>query len=478
MLFPTIDFAIFFGLAFVGNWLLRSYTRPWKIFILIASYVFYGWWDWRFIFLLAISTGCTITGGALIGASESDRRRRGILIATLVAELGLLGWFKYAGFLSLAIDDISQRLGAHSVLITPIEVTLPVGISFFTFMGLSYVLDIYRRRLKVAPPLDVAVFVAFFPHLVAGPIVRGSDLLPQIAKATQRDARNVDGTAAAFLIFGGLFKKVVISSYVSSAIVDPVFNNPNLHSAPEILLAVYGYAVQIYCDFSGYTDIAIGCAMLLGFHFPQNFDRPYRARSLQEFWRRWHITLSTWLRDYLYVPLGGNRQGTWMTYRNIMITMVLGGLWHGAAWTFIMWGALHGVGQVTGHMRRSWRERRHLPPERTGPIAIAISRFLTFQLVCLGWLFFRANTIGNAFTLCHRLVTTWSADAPLVRLPVVAAIVASLALQYIPLDFGVRMREVYVRLPLVLQGTSLATVLLVITTLGPPGVAPFIYYRF
>ena len=197
---------------------------------------------------------------------------------------------------------------------------------------------------------------------MAGPIVRGADLLPQIARAHRRDPRQLDLTRAAYLIFGGLFKKVVISSYVSSAIVNPVFGSPTLHSAPEILLACYGYAVQIYCDFSGYTDIAIGCAMLLGFRFPQNFNAPYSATSLQDFWRRWHITLSMWLRDYLYIPLGGNRGSKSSMYRNIMITMLLGGLWHGAGWTFVIWGAIHGVGQCTGHFRRERQVTQGIDP--------------------------------------------------------------------------------------------------------------------
>lgn len=478
MLFPTIDYAIFFGLVFVGNWLFKPYKRSWKVFILAASYVFYGWWDWRFVFLLALSTLLTIAGGRLVSVSVSQGKRRLWLVVTLVMELGLLGWFKYAGFLSAAIDNVIRQLGDRSVLITPIEVTLPVGISFFTFMGLSYVIDIFRRELEPSSSLDVAVFVAFFPHLVAGPIVRGSDLLPQIERATTREARQIDYAQAIFLIFGGLFKKVVISSYVSSAIVDPVFNNPSLHSGPEILLAVYGYAVQIYCDFSGYTDIAIGCALLLGFHFPQNFNRPYTARSLQDFWRRWHMTLSSWLKDYLYIPLGGNKGSTLFTCRNILITMVLGGLWHGAAWTFVMWGALHGVGQCVGHLKRSYRVRHHLPAMSDRPWSVVVQRFITFQLVCLTWLFFRADTIGDAFTLCQRLFVGWTAQAPLVRLPIIAAIVGSLALQYVPSSIQLRSRELFVRLPIIIQGAGLGFFLLIITTLGPIGVAPFIYFRF
>ena len=478
MLFPTTDFAIFFGIVFLGNWLLRPFATPWKLFILAASYVFYSWWDWRFVFLLAASTLCTVTGGFLVDRSATERGRRASLVATLVAELGLLGWFKYYGFFSISIDNGLHKLGFHGTPVPLLAITLPVGISFFTFMGLSYVFDIYRRKLRRAKFLDVAVFVAFFPHLVAGPIVRGADLLPQVESAEQRDPRQLEFPEAAYLIFGGLFKKVVISSYVSTAIVTPVYNNPSLHSAPEILLATYGFAVQIYCDFSGYTDIAIGCALLLGFRFPQNFNAPYTATSLQDFWRRWHMTLSSWLRDYLYIPLGGNRGKRSQMYRNIMITMLLGGLWHGAAWTFVIWGGIHGIGQTVGHFRRSRREARGLTPQATGPLAVAWQRFATFQAVCFAWIFFRANTFNDALTLIGRLFTTWGQAAPLVRWPVVLAVVAALGMQYLPRDLPARAQAAFANLGLVAKGAVLAGCLLVITTLGPPGVAPFIYYRF
>jgi len=478
VLFPTIDFAIFFGIVFLVNWLARPYPRTWKILILAASYVFYGWWDWRFVFLLAASTCITIVGGRAIHTRRSEKARRAALVVTVAAELGLLGYFKYTDFVIASVDNGLHRLGVHGVPLTPLLVTLPVGISFFTFMGLSYVIDIYRRKLAPSPALDVAVFVAFFPHLVAGPIVRGSDLLPQIARAERRDPRRIDLPGAAYLIWAGLFKKVVISSYVSTAIVAPVFNAPHLATAPEIVLAAYGYAVQIYCDFSGYTDIAIGCAMLLGFAFPQNFDAPYTARSLQDFWRRWHMTLSFWLRDYLYIPLGGSKGTRSEMYRNIMITMILGGLWHGAAWTFICWGGLHGIGQCVGHHRRDRRVRRGLPPQSEQPLAQAWQRFATFNLVCLGWIFFDASTVNDAFTLIGRLVTTWGEPAPLVRLPVAAAILGSIALQYVPRSLSLRAEEAFARLGMAAKAGVLALGLLAITTLGPPGVAPFIYYKF
>ena len=477
MLFPTIDFAIFFGIVFVGNWLLAPFPKRWRVFILVASYVFYGWWDWRFVFLLAVSTMCTIAGGRLVHRARSEVARRAWMIAAVAAELGLLGWFKYAGWLSVNLDNVLHHLGAGDP-IPLIQVTLPVGISFFTFMGLSYVIDIYRGSLEPSPWLDVAVFVAFFPHLVAGPIVRGSDLLPQIRRAHRRDPRRIALPRAAYLIFGGLFKKVVLSSYISSQIVDPVFANPHTHSSLEVLLAIYGYAVQIYCDFSGYTDIAIGCALLLGFRFPENFNAPYTATSLQDFWRRWHMTLSSWLRDYLYIPLGGNHGSRGAMYRNIMITMILGGLWHGAAWTFVAWGAYHGLGQCLGHYRRARRVESGLPAQRQGRAWVAWERFATFQLVCVGWVFFRATSFGNAFAMFGRLFTGWTVPSPLVNFAVLLTLIVGIGSQYVPKGLPLRAQEVFSRLSVFAQGAVLAGALLVITTLGPPGVAPFIYFRF
>jgi alginate O-acetyltransferase complex protein AlgI len=477
VLFPTTDFAIFFMIVFVLNWLLAPFPTWWKLFIILASYVFYAWWDPRFVILLAVSTLTTIAGGILVHRAATLRRRRTWLAATIVAELGLLGWFKYYGFLAVNVDNALHRLGLH-VSLPLLAVTLPVGISFFTFMGLSYVIDIFREKLDPYSPIDVAVFVCFFPHLVAGPIVRGSELLPQIRRSQKRNPRRIDFPRAAYLIFAGLFKKVVISSYVSSAIVDPVFGNPGLHSAPEALMATWGYAVQIYCDFSGYTDIAIGCALLLGFRFPENFNSPYIARSLQDFWRRWHMTLSFWLRDYVYIPLGGSQGSDVTMYRNIMITMLLGGLWHGAGWTFVAWGGLHGIGQCTGHFRRKRRVAKGLPAMREGRWAVAWQRFATFQFVCLGWVFFRATSFQNAFAMLSRMVKGWSQPSPLVTFPVVLAIAFGIAIQYVPRDLSYRLQDLFGRLGPILQGTTLAGALLVITTMGPPGVAPFIYFRF
>ena len=267
------------------------------------SYVFYGWVGWSYCLLLLGTTVVAFGGGAWVSATRNDRARRIAMGVSVVALLGILGWFKYYGFVSVNLDNVSHAVGLGRA-VPLLQVGLPIAISFFTFMAISYVVDVYRRELEPAKPLDFALYLSFFPHLLAGPIVRGTELLPQIRR--RRDPDAVDYSRAFWLILAGLFKKVVISSYVASAIVAPVFTSPSQHSAPEAIFAAWGYAVQIYCDFSGYTDIAIGLALLLGFRFPQNFDAPYTARNLQDFWRRWHMTLSRWLRDYLYIPLGGN----------------------------------------------------------------------------------------------------------------------------------------------------------------------------
>jgi alginate O-acetyltransferase complex protein AlgI len=309
--------------------------------------------------------------------------------------------------------------------------------------------------------------------------VRGEELLPQIRR--KRDPRHIDFSRAVWLICAGLFKKMVISAYISSSIVDPVFGSPHTHSNVEILFAIYGYAIQIYADFSGYTDIAIGIALLLGFNFPQNFDAPYTATSLQDFWRRWHMTLSRWLRDYLYIPLGGNKGGESKIARNLMITMILGGLWHGAGWTFIAWGAYHGIGQVIARWRRNVQLQnaaltgREIPePSKT---RVALKRIATFHLVCLGWVFFRATSMSLAFTMIGRLFTAWG-SAPMVTPLVVIVIVGSIASQFVGIDLVKKTQIAFSHQTAWVQGAILGAILLGITTLAPEGVQPFIYFRF
>lgn len=475
MLFPTTDFAIFLLLVFLGHWIFNHDSRAWKGFMLLASYVFYAWWDWRYVFLLA---GVSVISqiAALAVQKRSDARRRNI--ATLVgvgATIAPLLFFKYYGFLTVNLANGATALGLDW---TPplIQVVLPVGVSFYTFMAVSYVVDVKREKISVSSWSDVFLYLAFFPHLVAGPIVRPDELIPQLD--VRRDPRNLDVAGAAWLIFGGLFKKVVIANYLATAIVDPVFGDPSRHSALEALVGLVAYAVQIFCDFSGYTDIAIGVAKLLGFKFPQNFDRPYSARSVQEFWRRWHMTLSRWLRDYLYIPLGGNRKGRVRTYINMAITMLLGGLWHGAAWHFFVWGGLHGAYLAVGQWKRDRRAAGQLtePPETPG-VAWA-QRLMTFMLVCVGWAFFRADSVATALQLLGRTWTGWDTPTELVTPAVLLATAVGLATQLSPTGLGNRIMARVATMRPVPMGLTGAAVLFVITTLGPRGVAPFIYFQF
>jgi D-alanyl-lipoteichoic acid acyltransferase DltB (MBOAT superfamily) len=471
MLFPTTDFALFFAIVFALHWVLNRHLVAWKWFILVASYVFYGWWDSALVGLLVLVGTLAWAAARWVEREEDDIRRRRRTLVAVAALLMPLAWFKYYGFFALNVANAFESMGLHPPL-PLLQVLLPIGISFYTFMAISYVVDVSRYEIQPSGWLDVSVYLAFFPHLVAGPIVRGEELIPQIRRP--RDAGAIDLTRASFLILGGLFKKIVISSFLASQIVDPVFGAPSSHGGLEVLIAIYAYAIVIYADFSAYTDIAIGVALLLGFRFPENFDRPYTADSLRDFWRRWHMTLSRWLRDYLYVPLGGSRHGEVRTALNIMVTMLLGGLWHGAGWTFIAWGAFHGVGQVIGR----WRRRRAEALGRPEPAgwALARRRLVTFNLVCLGWVFFRADSIDSAFELLGRLAVPGSMT--LVTPAVLLAIAGMLLVQYLPRRPSQQLRDAFSRLQPVAQGAALALGLFAVTTLGPQGVTPFIYFRF
>lgn len=476
MLFPTVDFAIFFVLVFVGHWLLNHRSRAWKWFMIGASYVFYAWWNWRFVFLLVGVSFLAQTGAIAVARTRSPRSKlvvNGIAIAALLLPLA---FFKYYGFFAVNVTNAFASLGLESS-IPLIQVVLPVGISFFTFMAIAYVVDVYRGDFEVASWTDAFLYLSFFPHLVAGPIVRPNELIPQLRE--RRDERHVDVAGAAWLILGGLFKKVVVSSYLATQIVDPVFGDPAQRSAPDALFGILGYAIVIYADFSGYTDIAIGVAKLLGFQFPRNFDRPYSARSIQDFWRRWHMTLSRWLRDYLYIPLGGNRRGERRTYVNIMITMILGGLWHGAAWTFVLWGAYHG-GLLTAHQWRARQGAAKPKAEETNEewLEGLRQRAATFALVCVGWVFFRADSMETAFSLLRRLITGWWTPSESLTPLVVITIVGMLALQFWPRGFGLWLQSGLSRLKPAPLGIVLALAMLAIVILGPSGVAPFIYFQF
>ena len=470
MLFPTIRFAAFFALVFPLSWVLVPSSHRWKWFMLGASWFFYGSWDWRFIALIALSTGGNQAFAHLVHRTPEGPGRRWAVRGAVAANLAALGYFKYTGFLT---DSGSSVLRAFGFDVRPpdLRIVLPIGISFITFQALSYVIDVGRGKLAPTSLLDFGVYLAFFPHVVAGPIVRASEFLPQLRE--RPDPRKVDVGPAFWLIAVGLFKKVVVASYLADRIVDPLFSNPQQHGGVEALVGIYAYAIQIYADFSGYTDMAIGLAALLGFRFPQNFNSPYVATSVQDFWRRWHMTLSRWLRDYVYIPLGGSRKGRRRTFINIFLTMLLGGLWHGAAWTFVAWGALHGGWQV---LERLWRERvsggEHREPSAVGTW---VGRLVTFHVVCLGWVFFRADSFGTAGDVLSQLLQPSPTPLNLVVLLVVGLMLLS---QLVPSDMVDRARSSLAEVHPAVLGLGLASALVVVDVLGPEGVAPFIYFQF
>jgi len=469
MLFPTITFAVFMVLVLAVHSVLLERPTAWKASMVVASAVFYGWWDWRFLSLIWISTIVDFTAGRAIHASDDPSRRRLWLVASLSTNLGMLAVFKYAGFFVDQFVDLLGGLGMD-VSAGPLRIILPVGISFYTFQTMSYTIDIHRRVMAPTTSLlDFALFVGFFPQLVAGPIVRARDFLAQLATD---DRAPIEPGRAGKLIIGGLFKKVVLADTLGAELVDGVFADPGGATGLETLLAVYGYALQIYGDFSGYSDIAIGVALLLGFRFPTNFDQPYRALSLQDFWRRWHISLSSWLRDYLYIGLGGNQGGRARTARNLLATMLLGGLWHGAGWTFVLWGAIHGVGLVA---------ERFVPGLGPVPKASRIGRvvrgLLVFHVVCAAWVFFRSVDLDRALDVFAALGGSWT-SAPSVGRGVAVLLVAGAITQLWPAGRFDAWWDRLAGLPVLLQAAGLAVAFVLLDALGPEGVAPFLYFAF
>ena len=462
MLFPTFTFALFFVVVLTVGWLMPGRRGWWKLFMLAASYFFYGYWDARFVGLIVASTVVNQAAAMWLVRLRGPGARRAVVSVAVAANLASLGFFKYAGFFVDSAESALEGLGVAANL-PLLNIILPVGISFFTFQAISYVIDVYRGTTDPAKPLDFAVYLAFFPQLVAGPIVRANELIPQLNEP--RVLRHTDFTRAVTLIAAGLFKKMVVATYLAEALVDDVFAFPDRFSSLEVLLGVYGYAVQIYADFSGYTDIAIGVALLLGIRLPDNFDQPYRAATIQDFWRRWHMSLSRWLRDYLYIPLGGNRGGEWRRDRNLLLTMLLGGLWHGAAWTFVLWGILHGLGLLV--------ERR---------LGLKLPRLLaclaTFHFVCFGWILFRAESLGAAGDVLGRLFSGSTVGSGGLTWVPVALIGAMLATHFWPRaasEHGIRAAS---HLPVVVTALAFACWLVVLEQFGPEGVAPFIYFQF
>jgi D-alanyl-lipoteichoic acid acyltransferase DltB (MBOAT superfamily) len=469
MLFHTSVFGAFFLLAFALAWATRP--RPalhlWTLTAL--SFVFYGAWDWRFTALLAGSCVVNHVAGLLIERADGAARRA-VLWLALAANLGVLGLFKYYDFFIQSANALAQAMGFPAGF-EYAGLILPVGISFFTFQGISYVMDVYRRDIAASRRLvETLLFISFFPQLVAGPILRAADMLPQIRArwdAASGPSRVAAGFAAV-MILSGLFKKLVVANWIATGLVDEAFFDPASYGAADLWLAAYGYTVQIWCDFSGYSDMAIGLGALLGFRIMRNFDQPFRAASIQDFWRRWHISLSAWLRDYLYIPLGGNRGGPWATRRNLFITMLLGGLWHGAAWTFVIWGAAHGAFLVL---------QRSTGPMLSGRLGRAVGVVLTFHLVVLTFALFRSESLELFGVFVAGLFRAGEPVA--LATPFLAALIAgSVAVHFLPPHLGERLGAAANRLPWPLLGLLSGVILAAIGFVAPDEITPFIYFQF
>ncbi|MFZ5801549.1 MAG: MBOAT family O-acyltransferase [Candidatus Omnitrophota bacterium] len=407
MIFNSAVFAQFFFVVYVLYLALQRHLKIQNWLLLIASAVFYGAWDWRFLFLIFFTITVDFTVAKALDRTASPTWRRWLLGLAVGVNMGVLGFFKYFDFF---VQSFERLLGAFGFLVTgpSLGILLPVGISFYTFQSMSYVIDVYRKRLEPARHwVDYAAYVSYFPQLVAGPIERATHLLPQILKP--RVIRSDDLYEGSYLILWGLYKKMFVADNLAR-LVDPVFAAQGDYNGIVVLLALYAFAFQIYCDFSGYSDIARGLGKCMGFDIMNNFNLPYFATNPRDFWRRWHISLSTWLRDYLYIPLGGNAKGPWRTYRNLMITMLLGGLWHGAQWTFVFWGAYHAVLLVGYRMMEPFWSRRSSAGPGTGARWLHVVKIVFFfHLVCLGWVFFRAQSMHQAVRMLGALGTQFHA---------------------------------------------------------------------
>jgi len=413
MLFNTLEFAIFFVIVYV-LYLSLSFKRQNRM-LLVASYIFYGAWNWKFLSLILISTMLDYYCSLSIHESENTRKRNFFLALSIIGNLSILGFFKYFNFFAASLHSLLAAFG-FSVEMRLLHIILPVGISFYTFQTLSYTIDVYKKQMEPTRKfLDFALFVSFFPQLVAGPIERAKHLLPQILlPRTLSPTKFYEGC---YLVLWGLFMKIFVGDNLAR-MVNPVFAGTAPYAGINVLLALYAFAFQIYCDFAGYSNIARGLGKMMGFDIMVNFNLPYISTNPREFWQRWHISLSTWLRDYLYIPLGGNRRNSAMTYRNLAITMLLGGLWHGAAWTFVLWGAYQGVLLIIHRLSQPVLAKIPSPKNFfINKIWFLARVIFFFHITCLGWLIFRAQSLKQVFDMLKALFGNFIISGSLTLLP-------------------------------------------------------------
>lgn len=443
------------------------------LFVTLFSYYFYYKSSGMFFILLALVTVCDYYFAKCIVHYKSTANRKLFVTLSVLLNIGLLVYFKYTNFFTELICDLQNRE------FNPFDIALPVGISFFTFQSLSYTIDVYRGRIQPLDRLlDYAFYISFFPQLVAGPIVRARDFIPQIRKPLFVSAEMFN--KGIFFIICGLFKKAVISDYIGVNFVERIFANPQLYSGVENLMGVYGYAMQIYCDFSGYSDMAIGIALLLGFHFNINFDSPYQSASITEFWRRWHISLSSWLRDYLYIPLGGNRSGRVRQLINLMITMLLGGLWHGDSLNFLLWGGFHGLALVC---HKVWRDiRKKDKTDQSKGLFRFMGVLVTFHFVCFTWIFFRHQNFSEAFNMIHQIVYDFKPGLFFQLISgywqVFTLIAIGFALHFMPRRAEESFFNLVQKTPLIGKAILIVALVFLVIQIKSSDIQPFIYFKF
>jgi len=469
MLFNSLDFAVFFAVVYAAYLVLPH--RGQNILLLVASYFFYGCWDYRFLSLIALSTTVDFIVAGRMHDCDDPRRRKQLLAISMMTGLGILGFFKYFNFFVGSAEAVIRSLG-YDPGVLRLHIVLPVGISFYTFQSMSYTIDVYRRQLiPTRSFIDYALYVSLFTQLVAGPIERATQLLPQVVLPRRVTWTQVQ--AGSWLFLWGLFKKLVIADNLA-LIVDQVFKGDVPVTGATVLIGVYAFAFQIYCDFSAYSDMARGLGMFMGFNIMVNFNLPYFAVNPSDFWRRWHISLSTWLRDYLYIPLGGNRKGPRRTYINLMLTMVLGGLWHGAAWTFVAWGLFHGA--LLAVHRWMTGGRPAVAESRGWCRALKIVGM--FHVICISWLLFRAESMGQAVEMFIAVFSSgwWHHAAGQWMIQLVILCAPLLAVQVLQARTGDLLAPI--RLTIFPRLTLYIVVLVMLITLGNTGSRAFIYFQF
>lgn len=475
LLFNTGLF-LFLFLAFILVYIgLRRKDTFRIVYVTLFSYYFYyKCSEYYFIALFAVTMWDFVLAYQM-SKSRDQLTRKALLVMSLIANLGLLSYFKYTNlFYQLYTDLVNEPFN-------PLNIVLPAGISFFTFQSMSYTIDVYRNQLKPLNSfLDYAFYISFFPPLVAGPIVRAKDFIPQI-KRPLFISKEMFGVGV-FFVITGLFKKAVISDYISANFVDRIFENPSLYTGVENLFGVYGYALQIYCDFSGYSDMAIGLALLLGFKFNLNFDSPYQSATITEFWRRWHISLSSWLKDYLYISLGGNRKGKIRTYLNLFITMLLGGLWHGASLRFICWGAIHGIALAIHKLVMTFYPQLKPSGDKMKKSYRILGIVFTFHLVCFSWIFFRADSFSSALEVIRQIfsATNFYVFPEMIKgYPMVFGLMLiGFTLHFMPSSWEQRAKYVVVDMNVFAKALLVIAVIVLIMQIKSSEIQPFIYFQF